>query len=449
MMSIHSRDQNVPRCFFIDGPGGTGKTFIYNTICGLLRRDKIPAITVAWTGIAANLLIGGRTVHSRFKLPLDLDSFSTCAIKTNSKQAEVIRQAQIIIWDEAPMAPAKALEAIDICLQDVMRNKLDFGNKVIVLGGDFRQCLPVIRHGSKSGYIKACLQFSRLWHLFAPNIIHLTINMRTGSNEQAFADWLLQLGNGDLNNPHGEVELRDFKPNILETGSLIDSIFGKTVDTTDNQRLADSVILCPHNEDTFSANDEIVRRIESEEYIYESVDSTASEAEEDKISFPLEYLYSLTPAGLPPHVLKLRRGTVVMLLRNLNIAEGLCNGTRLVVRELRPHVLRCIVLTGQQYGQEVMLPRITLESQDPFIPFSLRRRQFPIRIAFAMTINKSQGQTFGKVGLLLREPVFSHGQLYVAFSRVRKADDIRVKIGHQGGSSTSTKNVVYREVLSA
>ena len=138
-----------------------------------------------------------------------------------------------------------------------------------------------------------------------------------------------------------------------------------------------------------------------------------------------------------------------MLLRNLNIAEGLCNGTRLAVRDLRPHVLRCNVLTGQRYGQDVLIPRITLESQDPFIPFSLRRRQFPIRIAFAMTINKAQGQTFGKVGLLLREPVFSHGQLYVAFSRLRKAEDIRVKIGHQGGLSTSMKNVVYREVLSA
>ena len=98
------------------------------------------------------------------------------------------------------------------------------------------------------------MQFSRLWHLFVPNIIHLSTNMRTGSNEIAFADWLLQLGNGDLNNRHGDLELRDFKPNILETGSLVDSIFGKTV--------------------------------ESDEYIHESVDSIASEAEEDKISFP-------------------------------------------------------------------------------------------------------------------------------------------------------------------
>jgi len=93
-----------------------------------------------------------------------------------------------------------------------------------------------------------------------------------------------------------------------------------------------------------------------------------------------------------------------------------------------------------------MIPRITLTSQDPFIPFSLCRRQFPIRLAFAMTINKAQGQTFGRVGLYLREPVFSHGQLYVAFSRVRNSHSIKVKIEHRG-SKKATKNIVYREIL--
>ena len=414
-------------------------------MCGLLRSDAESVIAVAWTGIAANLLIGGRTVHSRFKLPLDLDSFRTCGIKTNSKEAEEIRRSKLIIWDEAPMAPATALEAVDTCLKDIMRNKLDFGGKVVVLGGDFRQCLPVVRHGSKSACIKSCLQFSKLWSLFGHNIIHLKTNMRTGSGEQLFADWLLKLGNGELNDKNDDVDLTNFKPETpLVTGSLTDVIFGDRIDTSDCDRLADNVILCPLNEDTLKINDAIVQRIDGREQVYESIDCIASDSEEDKISFPMEYLYSLT--GLPPHVLKLREGVVVMLLRNLNIAEGLCNGTRLVISELRDHVLRCIILTGQRKGVQVMIPRITLTSQDPFIPFALCRRQFPIRLAFAMTINKAQGQTFGRVGLYLREPVFSHGQLYVAFSRVRNAQSIRVKIEHKG-SRKATKNIVYGEIL--
>jgi len=303
------------RCFFIDGPGGTGKTFIYNTMCGLLRSDADSVIAVAWTGIATNLLIGGRTVHSRFKLPLDLDSFRSCGIKTNSKEADAIRKSKLIIWDEAPMAPAKALEAIDTCLQNIMRNKLDFGGKLVVLGGDFRQCLPVVRHGSKSACIKSCLQFSRLWSLFAQNIIHLTTNMRTGDGEQLFADWLLKHGNGELNDKKDDVDLSNVKPESpLVTGSLTDDIFGDRIDTSDCNRLAEKVILCPLNEDTLKINDAIMQRIDGHEHVYESIDCIASDSDEDKINFPIEYLYSLTPTGLPPHILKLREGVVIMLL---------------------------------------------------------------------------------------------------------------------------------------
>ena len=87
-----------------------------------------------------------------------------------------------------------------------------------------------------------------------------------------------------------------------------------------------------------------------------------------------------------------------------------------------------------------------LSSDNAEIPFKLCRRQFPVRIAFSMTINKAQGQTFDRVGLLLRQPVFSHGQLYVAFSRVRSLDSIQLKIEH-GEETAVTKNIVYREIL--
>jgi len=108
-----------------------------------------------------------------------------------------------------------------------------------------------------------------------------------------------------------------------------------------------------------------------------------------------------------------------MLLRNLNPKMGLCNGTRLYVLECHRNMIRAEVLSECNRGDIVTIPRIILNPSDVNLPFTLKRRQFPIIPAFSMTINKSQGQTFEHVGILLTEPVFSHGQLYVAMSRLR------------------------------
>ncbi|XP_060846458.1 ATP-dependent DNA helicase PIF1-like [Rhopalosiphum padi] len=138
-----------------------------------------------------------------------------------------------------------------------------------------------------------------------------------------------------------------------------------------------------------------------------------------------------------------------MLLRNLDPKRTLCNGTRLVVTELRRHNFKARVLSGNVDAQEdVVIPAIPMTSgSKDDVPFEMRRVQFPVRLSFAMTINKSQGQTFDRVGLLLSVPVFTYGQLYVAFSRVRNAQSVRVGMYDDGNGRFVTKNVVYREVL--
>lgn len=118
-----------------------------------------------------------------------------------------------------------------------------------------------------------------------------------------------------------------------------------------------------------------------------------------------------------------------MLLRNLNTRDGLCNGTRLLITEMKPHVLRTRVLTGANVGKEVFIPRIIFQPATSDLPFVLKRQQFPVRLAFAMTIiNKAHGQTLEKVGILLKHNVFSHGQLYVAVSRARCFEDIKIAL---------------------
>ena len=137
-----------------------------------------------------------------------------------------------------------------------------------------------------------------------------------------------------------------------------------------------------------------------------------------------------------------------MLLRNLNPSKGLCNGTRMIVTVIRRRVLQCRIISGDQRfsGSTVFIPRIILQpsAESPAIP--LKRRQFPVRLAFAMTINKSQGRSVKHVGVNLQTPVFSHGQLYVALSRCTFGERIRVLLPEEN-ETKRTLNVVYKKVL--
>ena len=157
---------------------------------------------------------------------------------------------------------------------------------------------------------------------------------------------------------------------------------------------------------------------------------------------------------MPPNKLNLKIGAIVILLRNFNINSGLCNGTRRVIKNIIENIVDCEVISGGRIGERVFIPRINLTSTETNLPFKLKRRQLPLRLAYSITITKSQGQTFDKDGLYLRHPVFTHGQLYVAFSRVCCLKNIRIKVENNDYYGTFknhvgiyTKNIVYREVF--
>ena len=133
--------------------------------------------------------------------------------------------------------------------------------------------------------------------------------------------------------------------------------------------------------------------------------------------FPVEFLNSLNIAGMPPHKLRLKIGISAILLRNLNPALGLCNGTRLQVQQINQWLLTVKILNGSNEGDITHIPCIDLIESSGDLPFRLKRRQFSIKVAFAMTINKAQGQSLKQVGIYLPCPVFDHGQLYITLSR--------------------------------
>jgi ATP-dependent DNA helicase PIF1 len=161
---------------------------------------------------------------------------------------------------------------------------------------------------------------------------------------------------------------------------------------------------------------------------------------------PQEYLNTIALPGSPLHQTTMKVGCPIILLRNLDPSAGLCNGTRLIVTRMAERVIEAKILTGSHAGEIALIPRISLDSSPAAgLPFTLRRRQFPVRLGFAMTINKSQGQSLQTVGLYLQEPVFTHGQLYVALSRCTDCRNLWVALPPE--NNRQTKNIVYTDVL--
>ena len=148
-------------------------------------------------------------MHSRFAVPLQLDDSSTSMLSIQTERARVLRDAQIIVLDEATMGHRDVYRVIDVLLRDIMGavdstlETVPFGGKVVVLAGDWRQLPPVVRHGSRGATVNATLKKSSLWDLF--RVLTLTINMRVqligqdtdvGQQVQSFASWLLDVGSG-------------------------------------------------------------------------------------------------------------------------------------------------------------------------------------------------------------------------------------------------------------
>ena len=173
---IQSVENNASECFFIDGPGGTGKTFLYNTILAKVRSHGEIALPVASSGIAALLIDGGRTAHSRLKIPIILNETSTCNISQGSKEAHLISMTKLFIWDEAPMVHKFAFEAVDRTFRDITQVDKPFGGKIFVFGGDFCQILPVIPHATRADIVSASLSKSSIWKYL--KVMRLTSNMR-------------------------------------------------------------------------------------------------------------------------------------------------------------------------------------------------------------------------------------------------------------------------------
>ncbi|XP_074337348.1 uncharacterized protein LOC141674540 [Apium graveolens] len=354
---IQSIDGNIGGILFVYGSGGCGKTFLWRTlICNLRSESKI-VLPVATSEIAATLMPGGRTAHSRFKIPTVLDECSTCNIADDSDIMQLIKHTQLIIWDEAPMPHRYAFECLDRSLKDIMKAvdpehyNMPFGGITVVLGGDFCQILPVITYGDRADIVAACITRSRLWSNF--QVFLLIENMRLKQGES----------DGESEDKFCDVQTENAVDNMIcSTSRILIFLTKATV----------------HKE-------------------FGGIDEDLNEA------FPVEYLNSLNVDGMPPHDLKLKVGAVVMLIRNLNQTLGLCNAIRMIVTKCLKFCVECEVICGIFVGSKHFIPRMKLFPSDTKMPFKLSSN---LTTGLAIFVDDESGATTNLTQNVVYKKVF-------------------------------------------
>ncbi|GJT77618.1 DNA helicase [Tanacetum coccineum] len=388
---INADANNRQALIFVYGHGGTGKTFLWKTIISSLCCEGKIVLAVASPGIASLLLPSGRTAHSKFKLPLELTEESLCRITKNTQIGKLLADVDLIIWDEAPMNDHCCFEALDRSLRDIV-DKLSS-----LFGGNYGKIGEPAEEDPEN----------TSW-------VHISPAYFLPPDEQGLS-------------------------------KLINFIYDKsTLHTPSATTLQQKAIICPKNETADIINLKVLAMVPGESTIYMSQDEATPTGDGAKIEmlYLIEHLNTFKLSGFPPHQLELKVGAPVMLLRDVNIADGLCNDTRMIVRQLMTKLIEVQIITGTKVGEKVFILRIPLIHKDPNLPFVLKRKQFPIKLCYAMTIKKSQGQSLNKIGVYLPHLIFGHGHLYVASSRSTTPHGLKILIElEENQPLNATKNI--------
>ncbi|XP_067939745.1 uncharacterized protein [Watersipora subatra] len=312
------------------------------------------------------------------------------------------------------MAHKATLEALDRTLKDLYNSDKIMGGVCVLLAGEFCQILSVIPKGTSADELKACLNdsYTCIWHCV--EVCKLTTNMRVhmGGDDALgeFSAQPLNIDEGKLPVNNGLMSLPDKCGFIVDTeDNLLPKVYPNIHENyLQHQWLKEKVILAPKNDTVDHINQLLLEKIPGTTTSFLSIDCVVEE--NDSVNYPTEFLNSLQPASMPPHNLQLCVDAPVMLLQNLDSPTcRCCNGTRLIIENLSPNLICATALTGAAMGEKVFIPRIPLIPTN--VSFQFKCIQFPVRLSFALTIYKSQGQTLKTVGIHLLTPCFSHGRV--------------------------------------
>ena len=362
------------------------------------------------------------------------------------------------------------LTLIDRCLRDVTQVNRPFGGKVLVCGGDFRQTTPIVKHGTRASTVAASVKTNPLWA--AAEVMALTRPMRDGG-DMPWSNALNDIGDGTAEHVDMTMglPLPDQDRRRAQGGAhciLLPSGVRVFTDPEEARRwvhgddelrdahhaevASNRGMLAAHNDVVTEHNERFLERLPGEiHHLYATEELDVDPAATEPIVVTEEYLARAHQPGVPDHHIALKITALIMVLRNLSPLDGLLNGTRIRVLQVTQRLI--VATTLGPHARRVFIPRIRFDINLPGAAVGIVRHQFPVRLAYANTINKAQGKTLGRVCVDLRQDVFGHGQLYVACGRVTRRADVAFLVTPErcnkgfDGDRVVAINVVYPELL--
>lgn len=435
---------------------GRGKTYLLNTVSKMVRARREICLTCSSTAISALMIPNSTTAHTLFRIPVvrDGDGPVECDVSSDSERAALLRVASLFIWDEFACMHRDCIEAVHILLQQLMGNNLPFGGKSILLSGDFRQTAPVVPGGDKVDILYYSFRFSALYSSFF--IRELTRPMRDAS-DPAYSAQVDQIGDGvdHLGQPLPSTHVLSLSTPFACTffTDFIQAMNWAYPSPRCSTHPPDqfTTVLSVRNSEVREINDYYVDTFFPDAPTFTAQNYLKDTTDGHTFDIPSvmaeEYLNSLEVSGVPPQRLRLFPGAHAVVLRNMYMDIQCVNGAKVTITRIHsPYLIEVYIHSS---NSTVSLPRILFSFQLPSVPLEVHRRQFPLCLAYSLTVNKSQSQTLSRVLLDLRTPVFAHGQLYVAFGRVASSSSIAVLIQEKtkGRDKDNITNVVYQELL--